>query len=454
MTPSGPVSKLQAIVAIPTVSSRDPELTPTAEFDRLLATMAELWPRVHSLELTRAGAHGLLIRWPGRKAPQSPDQPVVLLAHLDVVPVVAADWSRDPFGANIADGAIWGRGTLDDKGCVAAICEAVESLLARGFVPARDVWLSFGCDEEVTSASARAAVEVLRSRGVRPWMVLDEGGAVAGEAFPGITAPVGVVGVTEKGLTNIRLTVTGGGGHASTPARNGPAVRLARAITRLDRAPMAARIPEPTIELFRRLAPHAPSPMRAVLGNAGRLAPAVGRLLALAGPEAAALARTTFAVTTLEGSPARNVIPATAAAGVNVRVLPGDTVASVLAHVRSAIGDDQVNVELVEGEEPWPVSPYSAGSRGDEAFDLVTGLISEVFPEAVPAPYVVLATTDSRFFTAICDRVYRFVPFRMTKAQRATIHAADEHLDIDAFLAGIDWYRRLIESLPPVAASA
>ncbi len=448
MTPSDPVAKLQEIVAIPTVSSPDPDLTPAAEFDRLLAAMARLWPRVHALEVTRAGTHGLLIRWPGRDARTSPEQPLVLMAHLDVVPVVAADWSRDPFGAEVTDGAIWGRGTLDDKGQVAAICEAVESLLERGFVPARDVWLSFGCDEEVTSASARAAVRELRARGVRPWMVLDEGGAVAGGAFPGITAPVAVVGVTEKGLTNIALTVTGGGGHASTPARNGPAVRLARAITRLDRSPMGARVPGPTIELFRRLAPHAPAPMRAALGNAGRLGPAAGRLLALAGPEAAALARTTFAVTMLQGSPARNVIPATATAGVNIRVLPGDTVASVLDHVRSAIGDDQVNVELIEGEEPWPVSPYSVPGRGDEAFDLVTGLISEVFPDAVPAPFVVLATTDSRFFTAICDRVYRFAPFRMSKAQRAAIHAANEHLDLDAFRAGIDWYRRLIESLP------
>jgi carboxypeptidase PM20D1 len=444
MTSCDPVGKLAAIVAIPTVSHHDPRLTPVAEFDRLLAAMAELWPRVHALEVTRVGTHGLLIRWPGRRA----DQPVVLMAHLDVVPVVASDWSRDPFGAQVTDGAIWGRGTLDDKGCVAAICEAAETLLARGLVPARDVWLSFGCDEEVTSACARAAVGVLRSRGVRPWLVLDEGGAIAGEAFPGVAAPVGVVGVTEKGLTSIRLSVTGGGGHASTPARNGPAVRLARAITRLDRAPMTPRLPEPTIEMFRRLAPHASVPLRVVLGNAGRLTPAVGRLLALAGPEAAALARTTFAITTLEGAPARNVIPATAAACVNIRVLPGDTVASVLEHVRSAIDDDKVAVELIEGEEPWPVSPYSVPGRGDEGFDLVTGLISEVFPEAVPAPYVVLATTDSRFFTAISDRVYRFAPLRMSKAQRAAIHAADEHLDTSALLAAIDWYRRLIESLP------
>jgi carboxypeptidase PM20D1 len=211
---SDPVDKLRTIVQIPTVSYRDKSLTDTKAFDRLLATMARLWPRVHALEVTRVGSHGLLIRWPGRSA----RRPVVLMAHLDVVPVVAADWSRDPFGADIADGAVWGRGTLDDKGCVAAICEAVESLIADGITPEQDVWLSFGSDEEVTGGTAQAAVQVLRERAVRPWFVLDEGGAIAHQAFPGVAAPVGVVGVTEKGMTSIHLTVTGGGGHSSTPA--------------------------------------------------------------------------------------------------------------------------------------------------------------------------------------------------------------------------------------------
>jgi carboxypeptidase PM20D1 len=244
------------------------------------------------------------------------------------------------------------------------------------------------------------------------------------------------------------LTVTGDGGHASTPVRNGPTVRLARALARLDAAPMPPRLAGPTVELFRRLAPHAPLAMRAVLGNATRLAPAVSRALTFAGAEPAAMVRTTFAITTLSGSPALNVIAASATAGVNIRVMVGDTVAGVLEHLRSAVKDEHVTIDVVEANEPSPVSPYSSPAGSDEAFDLVEATIGEVFPDAVPAPYVMMAATDSRFFTAICQRVYRFAPFRMTKAQRAAIHAADERLGTDAYLDGIRWYRRLLERLP------
>ncbi len=363
------------------------------------------------------------------------------MAHLDVVPVEGT-WRHPPFSAEIEDGNIWGRGTLDDKGCVAAICEAVETLLEAGHVPARDVWLSFGCDEEATGVAAVLAVDELERRGVRPWFVLDEGGAIAGGAFPGVTAPVGVIGVTEKGVTSVRLRVEGRGGHASTPARRGPTARLARAITRIDRSPMPAVVPEPTVELLRRLAPHAPLPLRTVLANAGRLGPVLGRALVAAGPESAAMTRTTFAVTTLSGSPALNVVAATATAGVNIRVMVGNTVAGALEHLRRVVADDQVHLDVVERNEPSPISPR------DAAFGLIESTIGEVFPDAVPAPYVMMAATDSRFFTRICARVYRFAPFRMSRAQRASIRSYDEHLGVDAFCDGIRWYRRLIEELP------
>lgn len=438
------VAKLQALVRIPTVSHRDSALVDTEAFDRLLAELARQFPLLHErLELTRISTHALLFRWPGPNAePPVGDgrPPVVLMAHLDVVPV-EGPWTHPPFGAVIADGSIWGRGTLDDKGCVVAICEAVETLLADGHVPARDVWLSFGCDEEVSGTAATLAVAELERRGVRPWFVLDEGGAIAAGAFPGVAAPVGVIGVTEKGVTSVELRVEGRGGHASTPARNGPTARLARAITRLDRSPMPARIPEPTAELLRRLAPHAPLPLRRVLANADRLGAVLRRGLIAAGPESAAMTRTTFAVTTLSGSPALNVVAATAKAGVNIRVMVGDTVAGALDHLRKAIGDDQVHIDVVERGEPSPISPR------DDAFGLLQETIGEVFPDAVPAPYVMMAATDSRFFARICDRVYRFAPFRMSKAQRASIHSYDEHLGLDAFADGIRWYRRLIESL-------
>ncbi len=435
------VAKLQALVRIPTVSDRDPALVDPEPFDALLAELTRQFPRLHEhLELTRVDTHGLLLGWPGR----SDARPVVLMAHLDVVPVdEAAPWRHPPFGAEIHDGAIWGRGTLDDKGAVVGICEAVETLLERGFVPAQDVWLSFGCNEEVSGTAAQLAVDELERRGVRPWFVVDEGGAIAAEAFPGVGAPIGVVGVTEKGVTSIELRVEGRGGHASTPARMGPTARLARAITRLDRSPMPASVPEPTVELFRRMAPHASLALRPLLANAARLRPVLTRALVAAGPEPAAMTRTTFAITTLSGAPALNVIASTARAGVNIRIMVGDTVAGVLEHVRRTIADDQVQVDVVERNEPSPVSPYD-----DEAFALIEDTITEVFPDAVAAPYVMMAATDARFFTTICERVYRFAPFRMTKAQRESIHSYDEHLGVDALVDGVRWYERLIERIP------
>lgn len=441
------VEALQALVRIPTVSH--PDVLDPAAFDALLAELERRFPLVHRrLEVTRVHTHGLLLRWAGRCSAR----PVVLMAHLDVVPVEdPARWTHPPFSGAVVDGSIWGRGTLDDKGCVVAICTAVEELLEAGHEPAQDVWLSFGCDEEVFGQAAPEAVRLLQERGVQPWFVLDEGGAVAGGAFPGVRRPVAVVGVTEKGVTSLLLRAEGRGGHASTPARNGPTARIARAITALERSPMPASVPPPTLELFRRIAPHAGLPLGPVLAGAARVPALLVRALVAAGPETAAMTRTTFAVTTLQGSPALNVIAGAATAGVNIRVMLGDTVEGVLEHVRRAVGSD-VEIEVVEEGAASPLSPYSTAGAGDEhrdeAFDLLERTITEVFPEAVPAPYVMMAATDSRHFTAICERVYRFAPFRMSKAQREAIHSHDEHLGVQDLLDGVAWYRLLVERLP------
>src|SRR4051794_38149760 len=446
MTEGGPeqpraVQKLQALIRIPTVSYPDLERVDTAAFDSFVEELARQFPLLHErLELTRVHTHGLLYHWRGA----STDRPAVLMAHLDVVPVEGS-WQHDAFGGEVADGQVWGRGTLDDKGCLVAICEAVELLLERDLTPTQDVWLSFGSDEEVSGTAAKAAVAELERRGVAPWLVVDEGGAITHDAFPGVTVPVGLIGVTEKGVLSLRLRVEGRGGHASTPEKFGPTARLARAITRLDRSPMPNLLPPPTIELFRRLAPETPLHLRPVLANAERLRPVLARLLGMFGPEAAAMARTTFAVTTLSGSPALNVIAQTATAGVNIRVMPGDSSDDVIEHVRKAINDDRVEIDVVERQEPSPVSPYGPD---EPAFRLLDETIREVFPDAVVAPYVMMGATDSSSFTSICDRVYRFAPFRMSKEQREAIHSYDEHIGIDDFLDGVRWYQRLVERLP------
>ncbi len=435
------VAKLQALVRIPTVSDRDPTLVDAKAFDHLLHELADQFPLLHmELELTRVGTHGLLFHWPGDSA----ERPVVLMAHVDVVPIdEGAPWQHPPFGAEIHDNKIWGRGTLDDKGCVVAICEAVELMLEAGQSPAQDVWLSFGCDEEVSGTAAQAAVAELRSRGVTPWFVLDEGGAIASEALPGLFRfPLAVIGVAEKGTTSLELVAEGRGGHASTPSPMGPTARIARAIVRLEEMPFPARLTPPTREMARRLAPRAHAPLRQMLTHADRLERLLTGALVKAGPETAAMTRTTVAVTTLSGSPALNVIASTARAGLNVRIMVGETVEEVVEHIRLAIRDRSIRIDVVEEGEPSPISPM------DEAFELLEATIKDVFPDAVPTPYVMMAATDSRHFTQLCERVYRFAPLRMTKAQREAIHSYDEHLGIDDLIDGVAWYRMLIERLP------
>ena len=435
------VELLRGLVRLPTVSRTEESAIDPGPFEAFLVALAEAFPLLHEhLTLSRVREHSLLFHWRGA----SSADPVVMMAHIDVVPVDdGAPWQHPPFGAEVHERAVWGRGTLDDKGSLVGICAAAERLLADGFVPARDVWLSFGAREEVSGEDAAAAVEVLRQRDVTPWFVLDEGGAVAHQAFPGVEPPLGVVGVSEKGTTTLELRAAGRGGHSSTPARGGPTARIARAVVRLEKRPFAGTIPEPTLELFRRIAPHAPAPLRPLFTHASRWQPLVKRALLAAGPEPAALVRTTMAVTTLSGSPAHNVIASTATAAVNLRILVGDTVASATAHVRRAVADDSIEISVLEANEPSPLSPYD-----DPAFDLLAATIGELFPDALPTPYVMMAATDSRHFTAICARVYRFTPFRMTKAQRESIHSYDEHIGVDDFLDGVRWYTRLLERLP------
>lgn len=434
----GTVEALATLVRHPTVSHRDPARVDTEVFDAFVADLARLFPLLHEhLELTRVHTHGLLFHWRGTGS----ERPVVLMAHFDVVPVEGG-WTHPPFAGVVADGYLWGRGTLDDKGALVAVCAAVERLLADGFTPAQDVWLSFGCDEEVSGVSAGAAVELLRERGVRPWFVLDEGGAVAGQAFPGVDSPVAVIGVSEKGIVSLELTASGAGGHASTPTKWGPVTRIARALVRLEKSPFPASLPEPTLEMLERLAARMNGPLKHVLGRARRFPHLVTRAMVLAGPEPAALTRTTMAATTLSGSPALNVIAGGATAGVNLRIAVGESVASTVEHVRRAVNDPQVRITVVESSEPSPVSPYD-----DEAFHLLERTVARRFPDAVVTPYVMMAATDSRRFTEISDRVYRHAPFRMSKAQRETIHAVDERIGLDDLADGVLWYQAVIEGL-------
>lgn len=432
-------ARLARLVAHPTVAAPDPAATDPTPFEALHRTLAELYPLLHErCELTRVGPHGLLFRWPG----SDPDaDALVLMAHQDVVPVTGQDWSGDPFEARVVDGKLIGRGVLDDKGMLLVVAEAVEALLAAGFAPRRDVWLLFGDNEEVAGTTAQEAAELLRGRGVRPWLVLDEGGAVVDAGvLPGVGRSAAMVAVAEKGIATVRLSTTDAGGHASTPHRHGATARIARAILRLERHPFPARLAEPTVAMLRTLGEHAAGPLRALYTRADALSPVFARALVALGPETAAIARTTMAVTQLAGSPASNVLATRAEAVVNLRLDTDTTVAAAVAHLRRAVRDRLVSIEVVESTEASRVS-----RTDDDRWALLVRVIGEVFPDAVASPYVQNGATDARRFSPWCDHVYRFAPLRMSDADRARLHAADEQVAVATLTEGVRFLTRLIE---------
>ncbi|MEL6547422.1 MAG: M20/M25/M40 family metallo-hydrolase, partial [Myxococcota bacterium] len=371
--------------------------------------------------------------------------PAVLMAHQDVVPVEEGTeslWTHPAFSGAIADGAVWGRGTLDDKNCVLGILEAAESALEAGLTPKRTVYLAFGHDEEIGGKGATAIAERLAGQGVRPGFVLDEGLAVVNGLVPGVSAPVAMVGIAEKGYATLRLSADGVGGHSSMPPENTAVGILARAIARLEADPFPARIVGPAREFLEFVGPEASFGYRTAFTNLWLFEPVLARVFA-GSPSTAALIRTTTAATMFSGSPKDNVLPQRASAAINFRILTGETTETVKSRVREVIDDPRVELAFdTFASDPSPVSDVTGGG-----FLLLQATLQEVYPGAIVAPSLVLAATDSRHFSAISDQVFRFSPFNYHEAVGDQIHGTDEHIPIDDYLSGIRFYRRLIEHL-------
>ncbi|MBF4634311.1 M20/M25/M40 family metallo-hydrolase [Agreia pratensis] len=435
---------LRTLITIPTVSRLDESSIDWSHFDEFISTLERLYPRVHSsMSVDVVDGHALLFRWAGR----SQGDEAVLMAHYDVV---AADdetgWAHPPFAATVTgtgvEQIVWGRGTLDDKGAVTAILEAAERLLDVGFTPEHDVYLSFGHNEETAGSGAAALAAELERRGVHPRLVLDEGGAVIEHVFPGVSRATAVVGVSEKGMANVTLTVERSGGHASTPPRMTATARLARALVRLEKRPFPASLPEPTIEMIQTIGAHSTPLLRFFFTRARIFRVLLLALFSRLSDETNAMIRTTAAVTQLRASDSANALAERAVAVVNTRIAIGTSVDATLRHIRRAVRDPLVVVEASTPSEPSPVSPSTG-----PAWQLLSDTIAAVYPRAIVSPYVMLGASDARFFTALSAHVYRFTPFEMSSEERATLHATDERMHVRTFVSGIRFYRTLIERL-------
>lgn len=432
--------RLSRMIQIPTVSA-ELEERGRAPFEAFVALLEELYPLVHEhLSRERITDFGLLYRWPGRSA----SDPAVLMAHYDVVPVDPSDhWTFPAFEGRIEGGYVHGRGALDDKGPMLVVLEAVENLLAGGFVPARDVLLSFGGNEETFGDAARVISDTLHERGVRPWIVLDEGGAVTDAPLPFVTGTAAMVGVGEKGLATVRISARGDGGHASVPPMLTAVGRVARAVNRLAPGTFRARAPRAIPRMLGRFAPRSRGIGRPLYRLLSAWPWLNARVFAALGGEAAAMVRTTIAPTRLAGGTADNVLPSQAHAILNLRLALGETVAGAAQRLRRRIGDSAVSVDVLEGNDASPESP----SDGQQ-FALIAAAVGASHPEAITVPYVTMAATDSRYFHRYAPATYRFAPLMMNAEQRAAIHGVDERVAITELVRGEIFHRRLIEGLP------
>ena len=415
-----------------------------AEFDKLHAHLGSTYPLLHStLQREVVGNHSLLYTWQGSAANAAA---VLLMAHQDVVPVAPGTetlWKKPPFEGVVDDGFVWGRGTLDNKSNLISQMQAVEQLLKAGFKPRRTIYLVFGHDEEVGGQKgAVPIVALLKQRGAKIQFVLDEGLAVTEGILPGVKQPLALIGLAEKGAVSLKLTAQAPPGHSSMPpsAGNSAIGMLSAALTRLDNKPLPGGIKGAAAELFATVAPELPFGQRLAMSNLWLFKPVVELMLGKSASSNAML-RTTTALTIVNAGVKENVLPGKAEAVVNFRILPGDSSASVLAYVKQAIDDERITVEVLG--VPFEASKVSSAQA--EAYRVIERTVREVFPDALVAPGLVLAATDSRHFQDLAEQTYRFMPIRFKQPDLARLHGTDERISSDQLVDMVRFYFRLLQ---------
>lgn len=435
--------KLAGAVQFATISHEETADFVGEPFLQLHTYLEETFPSVHTtLSRETVNEYSLLYRWEGSNPSLDP---IAILAHTDVVPVEPGtedSWTHDPYSGEIADGYVWGRGSLDDKSMVVGSLEAVEMMIEQGLRPARTVYLAFGHDEEVGGQNGAVAIAALfASRGVELEYVIDEGGAIAEGLVPGIPGAVALVGVAEKGFMSVELKVEMEGGHSSMPPAETAIGILSAAIHRLEENQMPLEISGATEYMFEYLGPEMPFGQRLVVANRWLFNGILKRMFA-SSPEGAAMLRTTTAPTIFQAGVKANVLPSSARAVVNFRIRPGDTTEDVLEHVRNTVDDPRVLV-ATSGfvSEPSPVSNVDS-----ESFAELSRTIRQVFPGTVVTPYLVGGGTDSRHYTGVARNVYRFGGTKIGSDDMSRVHGTDERLAVEAYADLVRFFIQLLRN--------
>ena len=430
---------LAQLVRCKTVSYRDKSKEDDAEFEKLIALLPTLYPNVARVcELKRFPDRGILYRWRGKSAAE----PAVLMAHYDVVPAEAEAWEKPPFAGILENGVLWGRGTLDTKVTMNAALFAADTLIGEGFVPEHDVYFAFSGGEEINGKGALHIVEHFAAEGITPYLVLDEGGGVVADVFPGVTKPCGMIGIAEKGMLNVEYRVRTGGGHASAPKPHTPVGVLSAACCRVEKHPFQRHLTPPVQLMFDALGRHSTFLYRMIFANLWCFGWVLDIFCRKNGGDLNAMMRTTVAFTQMQGSEAANVLPPTATMVSNSRLNHMDTMESAYAYIKKTVNDESVTVTVLDGMEPSRISVTDC-----EAYEKVRRAVENTWQGALTTPYLMMQFSDSRHWGKISDKVYRFSAMDLTAAERATIHGNNERIRVEAIGRATEFYLRLIKTL-------
>jgi len=429
--------RLGEAIRFQTVSNQDVSQNDWSQWDRFHDWLRTAYPHAHAAMSRSDIGRTLIWTWQGSDPSL---KPMVLMAHQDVVPVEAetlSKWRHAPFSGELAEGAVWGRGSLDDKGSLIGLMEAADALAAKGFKPRRTIYIVSGHDEEVLGSGARDAAAWFKANRITPEFVLDEGMLALGHD-PLNNKPIAPIGVSEKGYATLRITAHGKGGHSSAPPDETAVQVLAKAVDRIatDRFPL--RFDGPGADMVRVLAADATPTTRALIANdwlfGGLIAKKMGSF-----PAGAAILRTTIAPTVLQASPKENVLPQTATALINYRLHPRDTLASVKARARRDVRG--LDVELAWNSNAAEASPVA--STRTEAWRVLSTLAGQE-TSARPAPSLFTGATDARRMSIVTHDIYRFQPVRLEQDEIEMFHGINEHLSLENLKRMVGFYERLM----------
>lgn len=443
--------RLAGALRFKTISHQKIEDRDVQQFLDFHQYLKETFPLVHqNLQLTKISELSLLYLWKSGERKVQPNseaknKPIVIMGHFDVVPVdpsTLSDWSFPPFDGVVNDNIIWGRGVLDDKSAVLAILESTEYLLAQGFKPNRDIYFSFGHDEEIGGLQGAAvAAKYLTEKGVQLEYVLDEGGFVTQGMMPGFDLPLALIGVAEKGYVSVKLSVQSEGGHSSVPPKNTSIGIVSQAIVNLENSPFAPRLVTATEKMLTTVGRHMSFGKRLVFANLWLFRPFLIDQLTQSKLTNATI-RTTMAATVFKAGDKENALPINASAIINLRLLPGDTKEQVIAHIKKTVNDERVKVTAIRGGEATPIS-----STQSVFYKQLSQIIDQISPEQglVVVPNLMVGGTDSKHFINLAENVYRFNGVKINPESFSGFHGTNEYLSVKEYQRAINFYYQVLK---------